>query len=224
MLNRCLEAYLHCFVSEEPHKWSLFLHLTEFWYNTSFHSSIGMSPFEDLYRHAPPTVPSNLNGSTKVATLDEFLIYRQGLLNKLKEQLHSARNRMKQRADIHRREVNFDLGDWVHLRLQPYQQVSVASRRSHKLSRRFYGPFQIVKRIGEVAYELDLPPTAKIHRIFHVHAPPLPWHSRSADLPLARSHPRHAAPLGTSLYFGTSYCVREPRSCRPVTSSVGVSK
>jgi transposase InsO family protein len=49
VLNRCLETYSRCFVSEEPHHWPWFLPLAEFWYNSLFHSAIGMTPFEALY-------------------------------------------------------------------------------------------------------------------------------------------------------------------------------
>lgn len=100
--------------------------------------------------------------------MDEFLTLRQTLLNQLKAQLQSVRHTMKQRADKHRREIKFEASDWVHLRLQPYRQTSVAHRKSHKLARKFYGPFQILKRIGPVPCLLDLPPTAKIHPVFHV--------------------------------------------------------
>lgn len=155
-------------MGEEPQRWTQFLHLVEFWYSTTFHSSIAMSPFEALYRKQPPTIPSYLTRSTKIATLDEFLAHRQSLLAELKTQLSSVRHRMKQVADRHRREVVFEVGDWVHLRLQPYRQVSVAHRRIHKLSRHYYGPFQVLKRIGPVVYLLDLPPTTKIHPVFHV--------------------------------------------------------
>lgn len=89
------------------------------------------------------------------------------MLSKLKSQLLAAQHRMKHQADKHHRDVEFAAGDWAYLRLQPYRQVSVARCCSHKLAPKYYGPFQILKRIGSVAYQLDLPPTARIHPVFH---------------------------------------------------------
>ena len=67
-----------------------------------------------------------------------------------------------------RTDVQFKIGDWVLLKLQPYRQESLARRSFHKLARHFYGPFQISERLGAVAYRLILPPTAKLHSVFHV--------------------------------------------------------
>jgi hypothetical protein len=60
------------------------------------------------------------------------------------------------------------VGEEVYLKLQPYVQTSVASRAHHKLTFRYFGPFTITSKIGEVAYKLDLPDNSLIHSVFHV--------------------------------------------------------
>lgn len=62
----------------------------------------------------------------------------------------------------------FNVGDWVLLRLQPYRQKTVAHCTSQKLAKHYFGPYSIRRRIGKVAYELDLPSSAKIHPVVHV--------------------------------------------------------
>lgn len=64
---------------------------------------------------------------------------------------------MKFQADKRRTEREFVVEDWVYLRLQPYRQQSLVVGRNFKLSPRFFGPFQITKRVGQIAYKLDLP-------------------------------------------------------------------
>nr|KYP55106.1 hypothetical protein KK1_001311 [Cajanus cajan] len=75
---------------------------------------------------------------------------------------------MKSLADQKRKDHTFEVGDWVLLRLQPYRQVSLHRRSNQKLARRFYGLFRVHRRIGAVAYELELPLSSKLHPVFHI--------------------------------------------------------
>ncbi|KAL2245963.1 UNVERIFIED_CONTAM: Retrovirus-related Pol polyprotein from transposon [Sesamum indicum] len=101
-------------------------------------------------------------------TLAEFWLNKVKIIQLLKENLQNAQQRMKNYADRKRTEREFEVGDEVFLKLQPYKQASVALRKNLKLSIRYFGPYKVVERIGKVAYKLALPPESRIHPIFHV--------------------------------------------------------
>ena len=86
----------------------------------------------------------------------------------MKENLQAAQNQQKIYADRQRIERSFELGDLFFLRLQPYRQSSLKRSREEKLKPKFYGPYRVIKRIGEVAYKLEIPEGSKIHNVFHV--------------------------------------------------------
>ncbi|KAJ0810360.1 putative nucleotidyltransferase, Ribonuclease H [Helianthus annuus] len=167
-LNKCLELYLRCFVADYPKDWVRFLPWAEFWYNTSYHHSTKMTPFEVLYGRPPPTITRYIRDSTGSPLLAAQLRERDDLLLHLKANLSKAQATMKTAADKHRKDVSFEVGDWVYIKLQPYRQHSIRLRRHNKLGRRFFGPYQIVSKVGPVAYKLNLPDSAKIHPVIHV--------------------------------------------------------
>ncbi|KAK1694297.1 hypothetical protein QYE76_010994 [Lolium multiflorum] len=89
-------------------------------------------------------------------------------LARLKEYLAAAQLRMKLQADKHKMEKEYQVGDEVLLKLQPYSQSSLVNRPYPKLAFKFFGPYKILERIGSVAYKLDLPDSCGIHPVFHV--------------------------------------------------------
>ena len=75
---------------------------------------------------------------------------------------------MKKEADKRWSPKEFTVGDWVLLKLYPYKQQSLAKKVNFKLAKRYFRPYQIVQRVGQVAYRLKLPPESKVHAVFHV--------------------------------------------------------
>ncbi|TQD70994.1 hypothetical protein C1H46_043477 [Malus baccata] len=168
VLNRCLETYLRCFCSLQPKKWLTWLPWAEWSYNTSYHSAAKMTPYEVVYGQPPPHIPLYESGTTKIDMVDHCLKDRTRILSLLKTNLAAAQERMTTQANKGRTERSFAIGDFVYLRLVPYQQKSLSLHPFHKLHPRFYGPFEILDRVGPVAYRLKLPSHSKIHPVFHV--------------------------------------------------------
>ncbi|KAH9722902.1 hypothetical protein KPL70_006891 [Citrus sinensis] len=168
VVNRCLEQYLRCFVHQWPRKWYSYLPWAEYWYNTTYHCSTGMTPFQALYGRLPPSIPYYTEGLSRVNEVDQSLLTRDEVLQQLKINLELSDARMKHVADQKRREVEFQVGDLVLLKLHPYRQQFVFKRAHHKLASRFYGPFPVEQKLGKVAYRLCLPHAAQIHPVFHV--------------------------------------------------------
>ena len=166
-VNQCLEIYLRCFVHAAPSKWVPWLYLAEFWYNSSYHSTLNKTPFEVLYGYPPTHFGIGID-SCSIPELDKWLSERKFMTQLLQQHLNRAQQQMKSLADKKRSFRSFEVGGWVYLKLQPYVQTSVSKRANHKLSFRYFGPFQVLHKIGSVANRLQLSLESLIHHVFHV--------------------------------------------------------
>jgi hypothetical protein len=150
IVNKCLESYLRCFVSDKEIQWFKCLPLAEWWYNTSFHTTTKMIPFMALYGYHPPSITSSLKEKSNVQAVEDHIKNQQQVI--LKDNLTMAQNRMKQQADQHCSERSFEVGDWVFLRQQPYKQMSLKqAKKDNKLSPKYYGPYKVLQKIGTMA-------------------------------------------------------------------------
>lgn len=132
-LNKAAEHYLRCFISHNPKAWVDLLPWAEFSYNISFHTSLGTTPFQAVYgREPPPIIPSQCPYVDPIS-ITELLQHRDQLLAQLKLNLKKAQDRMKHYADHHRIEIQYKVGDWLLVKLQPYRQNSVFLKKNHKL-------------------------------------------------------------------------------------------
>ena len=167
VMNRMIEQYLHSFVHRNPAEWYKFLALVEWSYNTSQHSGTGFTPYEVVYGKPPPSVLDYLKGSSRNDAVDTMLVTRGVVHAALRRKLLKAQEDMKLLADKRRRDVQYEEGQMVYVRLRPHRQLSLQDQSPNKLAKRYLGPFPIIERIGKVAYRLQLPKASKIHSVFH---------------------------------------------------------
>lgn len=112
-------------------------------------STIQMTPCEVLYGYKPPILGIGSYENRSNATVRNLLEKRRKIEIQLKQNLRKAQERMKQYADKNRIERNFEVGEWVYLKLQPLTQTSIAMRKNLKLASKYYGPYEVQQRVGK---------------------------------------------------------------------------
>lgn len=163
-INQELEHYLRLFINHHQNDWHEWLPLAEFTYNDRIHSSTHMSPFyADMGRHPfKGTNPRNASRNDSVQSFVDQMIKTRG---EVESALTKSREDMKRYYDKHRTpEIQFKPGDKVWLDARNIQ----GKRHSKKLDDTKVGPFDVIKKVGPLAYRLKLPRTWKIHPVFNV--------------------------------------------------------
>lgn len=192
-VNRVVEDMLRHYVRADQVDWDRYLPLVEYAINNSYHSSLGPTPFflnAGQHPRSPidyvvefkggrrPRKPrkgkdttkevnATSNGTTPVSqnpSVQAMFENMSTVLLEAKQMLHAAQQRQKAYADRNRREVSFDVGQQV---LLSTKNLTLKMIGSAKLMPKYVGPFTIVKQINPVAYKLKLPPSMKIHDVFH---------------------------------------------------------
>ena len=139
---------LRSYCSQQPRLWIKFLPLIEFAYNSSFHRSLGMSPFKALYGQ-DCLIPLRLTDpNLPVPAAKNTLEEMDQQLHLIRENLKRASDRQKSYADLHRSPRSFKPGDKVFLRVKP-KRSSLKLGKYKKLAYRYCGPFEVLRRIGE---------------------------------------------------------------------------
>ncbi|GJR03972.1 putative reverse transcriptase domain-containing protein [Tanacetum coccineum] len=163
-----LEDILRACVIEFGNSWVKHLPLVEFSYNNSYHASIKAVPFEALYgRKCRSPVCWAEVGEVQL-TGPEIVQETIEKIIQVKQRMQAARDRQKSYADLKRKPMEFEVGDKVMLKVSPWKGVVRFGKRG-KLNPRFVGPFKVIKRVGDVAYKLELPKElSRVHNTFHV--------------------------------------------------------
>ncbi|SPT17720.1 unnamed protein product [Triticum aestivum] len=167
-VNQILEDMLRACVISFGMKWEDCLPYAEFSYNKSFQASSGKAPFKILYGRKCRT-PLNWSETGERQLLGNDLITEAKEICKvIRDNLKAAQSRQKSYYDSKHRDVAFEIGDHVYLRVSPMKGTRRFGIKG-KLAPRYVGPFKIVGKRGDLAYQLELPSNfANVHDVFHV--------------------------------------------------------
>ncbi|MCO5596825.1 hypothetical protein L7F22_050895 [Adiantum nelumboides] len=143
-------------------------------YAQVFHEAGGKAPFEVI--EGRPKSPLLLKVHGKIFAADEYSRDLKESFQKIKEAISISQQKQKAAANKHRRALAFKESDWVLLKFPPKARLRHTSGKNPtrhqkyyaKLAKRYHGPFQILKPINEMAYQLKLPNHWLIHNAFHV--------------------------------------------------------
>ncbi|KAJ0918249.1 putative nucleotidyltransferase, Ribonuclease H [Helianthus annuus] len=163
-----IEDMLRACVIDFEGNWDDHLPLIEFSYNNNYHTSINAAPFEALYGRKCRTPVCWAEIGEKQLSRPEIVRETTNKIIQVKERLKAACDRQKSYANNRRKPLEFQVGDKVLLKVSPWKGIFRFIKRG-KLSPRFVGPFEIIRRIGPVAYQLQLPEEMTgIHDVFYV--------------------------------------------------------
>ncbi|KAJ0555993.1 putative nucleotidyltransferase, Ribonuclease H [Helianthus annuus] len=160
MLRACVIDFDN---SREKH-----LPLVEFSYNNSYYTSIQAALFEALYgrKCRSPLCWAEVGDSQIIGP--ELVVDTTEKIAQIRQRMAAARDRQKSYADKRRKPLEFQVGDRVLLKVSPWKGVVRFGKRG-KLNPCYVGPFEIIERIGKVAYRLNLPEELSgVHNVFHV--------------------------------------------------------
>ncbi|KAK3563812.1 hypothetical protein QTP86_000837, partial [Hemibagrus guttatus] len=163
-LNQEIGRFLRSYCSREQHRWSEFLPWAEYAQNSLIHSSTGLTPFQCVLGYQPPLFPWSGEPSD-VPAVEEWYHVSQEVWERAHVRLQRAVRRQRIQADRRCR---------PHPSYQVGQKVWLSTRNLRlrlpckKLSPKFIGPFEIIRRVNPVAYRLRLPASYRICPSFHV--------------------------------------------------------
>ncbi|KAL1979106.1 hypothetical protein VTN96DRAFT_6844 [Rasamsonia emersonii] len=167
IVNQYMAQRLRPFVSYYQDNWSELLPMVDFAAAVLPHDSTGLSPFA-VDRGYEPRVSFDWTAATPPEEIklerreaQKWLRHMESVWNQARSGMEDAQRRQKEQADRHRRDVDFDVGDWVMVTTKDWKM----DRPSRKLANQAAGPYQIVEKVGH-SFKLDLPDSIRVHPVF----------------------------------------------------------
>ena len=168
MTNRTLRNLIRSICGEKPKQWDHALAQAEFAYNSSVHRTIGRSPFSVVYTKTPRhtldliKLPKGADISIAAKNMAEQC---QAITEEVREKIEKANEKYKKATDKYRREKLFEVVDQVMVYLR---RECFPIGKYSKLQPRKYGPYQVVRKINDNAYVVQIPNDMGFSKTFNV--------------------------------------------------------
>lgn len=167
---RTIKRVVRCYISYEQDDWEDKIVDVEMAINDSKSAATMLSPFMvDLGSRPRMTVDSMLPTCRDIPAASSY-VENANLAQKIaRDAIASNQNTMARTVNVHRRDIIFRKGDWLMLSTKDHMPESEKERKSDKLKPKWFGPFQVIKRLSDLTYELMLPKSMKrVHNVFHI--------------------------------------------------------
>jgi len=152
-VNQILEDMLRACVISLKGSWKKWLPLAEFSYNSSYQESIQMAPFKALYGRKCRTPLNWVEPRERRYYGIDFVKEAKEQVHIIQQHIEATQSRQKSYADKRRRPIEFEVGDYVYLKVSPMKKVQQFGVK-RKLAPRYVGPYPIIKKSRSVAYKI----------------------------------------------------------------------
>lgn len=164
--------------------WAAKLKEVEFCINTSLHSATKVAPYEVLYGFRPRLIGDLFSYADRKFEREDWIKGRERLRKEVSDAISEAATNMARYYNSSKKYVSFKAGDRVLIRNR--NNLNIPGVGSNKLSNRYFGPFNVLKRVGLTAYKLELPPGYRMHgtiNVQHLKLAPVDEYNRSLPPP-----------------------------------------
>lgn len=171
--NRFIEDYLRNYISPLQDDWSNHLPMCEFAFNSRYHESIRMSPFEADLGYIPRSLADvklqQVRQDGTETRAQDFIMQQKVNLQCVQDAMAEAQTRMKQYYDKNRPTQHLEVGDKVLLSTKnmPVRHMGIITKGKKKLAAKYIGPYEIESRVSPDTYKLIFPPGMRLHPCFH---------------------------------------------------------
>jgi hypothetical protein len=187
-VNAALEQYLRAYCSYQQDDWKSLLAVAEFCYNNTQSETTKVTPFFANYGYHPRFTPDLGSRDIEAPEVSEYAEALRRLHEELRAEMTNAQMTQAEQANrIRQPDPVLKPGDTVWLRRKNIRTTRPSSKLDHKQ----IGPYTILEKVGSRAYKLDLPPTIKLHPVFHIsllepttNTEPIPGHNQPPPPPV----------------------------------------